>query len=264
MATTGPRQFPANVISNIYERYKARYPHDLRCASRLACVSRAWAFEVEKQNFRRLIIDVSDVSRGRYHEGNHMYNHPYGSTHGGGGNRRGIFGRLFVTGDDLILLESYMRGVRRTFVRELVFVLPDPMRHLDACNALLRRLLDVLSGWGLPAPMQRAYIDLEVFLTDDFDPSNREMGTGIFLFDVPEFSLANASHVRSVRPGPLPFATVFSVKHFIFGRNQRFLKVDAWRAQLCPKLADSLIGVSNDTFVIGDGLVSVRFLSSFW
>ncbi|KAK8017716.1 hypothetical protein PG993_014042 [Apiospora rasikravindrae] len=45
---------------------------------------------------------------------------------------------------------------------------------------------------------------------------------------------------------------VFVVKRFVFGRGRRYVKVDAWRAQMCPYLADSLLGVDNSTFVLGD------------
>ncbi|KAK8017717.1 hypothetical protein PG993_014043 [Apiospora rasikravindrae] len=116
--------FPPHVISLIYEHYRARYPGDRRCSSRFTSVSRAWAHEVEKFTFRRLIVDVSTVTTTHLDSyQNLLYVGAYHSPYGG---------------DDLTKLESYVRGPRRAFLRELVFVLPDPMRHVD--TAAVRRI----------------------------------------------------------------------------------------------------------------------------
>ncbi|KAK7966209.1 uncharacterized protein PG986_000486 [Apiospora aurea] len=244
--------FPPSIISSIYKAYLARYPGDTRCSSRFARVSRVWAHEVEKRTFRRLVVDVSAVSTTTAHPMNNSNAHHRGSLYMGT-PYSGPWGE-----DNLAKLEAYVRGPRRAFLRELVFILPDPMRDVDACNAAMRRLFDVLGGWGLPQPMQRAYVDLEIFITDEYADlhHNRPLGS-VFVFKAGDgrhqqpFSPADASPTRSLRPGPLP---LHHVKGLVFGRGRRYVQADAWRAQLCPYLADSLLGVNNSTFVVGDNM----------
>ncbi|KAK8067231.1 hypothetical protein PG997_013978 [Apiospora hydei] len=205
--------FPPNIISSIYKAYLDRYPGDTRCSSRFARVSRAWAHEVEQRTFRRLVVDMSTITT--------TTAYPMNSVH----HRNSLYMGTSYSGpwgdDDLTKFEFYVRGPRRAFLRELIFILPDPMKDVDACNAAMRRLFDVLGAWGLPAPMQRAYIDLEIFITDEYADlhHNRPLSSD-FLFKAGRQTPTTVQHGEH-EPYPEPTARPAPLLHGIRGEALR-------------------------------------------
>ncbi|KAK8110627.1 uncharacterized protein PG998_007084 [Apiospora kogelbergensis] len=151
---------------------------------------------------------------------------------------------------DLRQFEMTMLGYLRESLRELVLVLPDPFYDMNRCNYVIRRLFEILSTWGPHNHGDHAwrpYIDLEIFLEDNSG------GRGNFYVTMEAARpFAAVPDARSLRPGPHPFAKVHVVKSVLFGRGRRLLMVDAWRAQMCPYLADGLLGVNRHTFLVGD------------
>ncbi|KAK7911061.1 hypothetical protein PG985_013542 [Apiospora marii] len=118
---------------------------------------------------------------------------------------------------DLVHFETYPSVVRRTYLRELILILPDPLRRVDACNASIPRLIEVLSSWDHPTG---ADIHLEIFLLDKHGFVHIHHSSCPLLAGR-DFSRASADPLRSLRPGPIPFPLVVVFKGLLFGRGRQ-------------------------------------------